>query len=332
MNNQSEGRAISTERVGKELTPVPPRAGAKVQAIVPQTVEELKYIANLIRQHGLAPDSYDRDTGKIALGIMKGAEVGLAPLTALQWVAIINNRATIWGDGAIALVQASGTLEKMTEVEIGARPSEGAALEKFSDDYGFEVKMWRRGQSEPYVGRFTVGDAKRAKLWGHPKKAPWMLYPKRMLRMRAVGFPIRNGFADCLSGMMIREEVEDIPAAPEVKDTSFLDDDPKSLAAPETAGAEAETENTSPASEAATKPPEDDTGPFCHAFDGTETIACDSAPSFVNTLAAMLDNAELDEDKAAIWRGNIDGINKVMGLAAAKTERERLLAMDPTAA
>ena len=213
----------------KELTAIAPTAGGRIEPMIPRTMEELKYVAGLVIKAQLAPDSYKGDPSKIALGIMKGMEVGLAPLTALSVIAIINNRPTIWGDGAIALAQGSGTLDRLEESEIGTRPAEGAEVSKFGDDYGVEVRAYRKGQSSPYIGRFTVGDAKRAKLWMNPSKAPWMLYPKRMLRQRAIGFALRNGFADCLAGMMIREEVEDFPAPPAKIETSFLDDTPPAI-------------------------------------------------------------------------------------------------------
>jgi hypothetical protein len=217
-------------------------SGAAIAPIVPRSIEEALRLARAIVRAGLAPSSYEYgwdekdaegnslkgvpDPEKVMLGIMKGLEVGLAPLTALSTIAIINKRPTIWGDGAIALVHASRQLEKMEEREIGAAP-EGDGLEGFGPDYGYEIRMYRRGNPEPFLGKFTVGDARRAKLWANPKKDPWMLYPKRMLRMRAIGFAIRNGFADCLAGMMIREEVEDMSAPVQLQvSTSFLDDAP----------------------------------------------------------------------------------------------------------
>ena len=45
------------------------------------------------------------------IAIMHGLEVGLSPLSALQRIAVINGRPTIWGDGALALVKASGLCE-----------------------------------------------------------------------------------------------------------------------------------------------------------------------------------------------------------------------------
>ena len=209
----------------RELTPAPPQVGGTVQPFIPRTAEEIKWTVGMIIGAGLAPDSYNNDAKKVAVGIMKGMEVGLAPLSALANIAIINGRPSIWGDGAVALVQAKGLVKKLQAAEIGVTPDEGTTTEKFPDDYGYEVTIWRKGQDEPYVGRFTVGDAKRAKLWMNPKRAPWMLYPRRMLMNRARLLAIRDGFADALAGLSIREEVEDLPASVMTSDVTYLDDD-----------------------------------------------------------------------------------------------------------
>ena len=126
----------------------------------------------------------------------------------------------------MALVQSKNVIEKFDVVEIGKIPTDSDEVEKFPDAYGFEAAIWRRGQTSPYVGKFTVGDAKRAKLWLNPKRPPWMMYPKRMLRIRAATFALRDGFADCLAGLGIREEIEDTPAPPKETDVAFLEDKP----------------------------------------------------------------------------------------------------------
>lgn len=196
--------------------------GDRVAPIIPRTVEEVARVANAVILANMAPDSYEGRTpeetrSKIMIGIMKGAEVGLAPVTALSTIMIVNKRACIWGDGAVALVQRSGELEYIKEWFEG---TEG------QDDWTAHCEMKRKGQDEVYKRSFSVADAKRAKLWGNPKKAPWMMYPQRMMQMRARSWCIRDGFADCLAGLSIREEIEDIPAPVEI-DKGFLEDAPQ---------------------------------------------------------------------------------------------------------
>ena len=194
-------------------------AGNKVAPIVPRTVDEVARVANAVIFAGLAPSSYEGKTpdetrSKIMIGIMKGAEVGLPPITALSGIAIINNRPCIWGDAAVALVQQSGKVAS-TEVRWEGAPGE--------DERACTVSIYRVGQESPYVGRFSMADAKRARLLG---KGPWMSYPDRMLFNRARAYALRDGFADCLNGLAIAEEVQDLPAAPAPVNSSFLEDAP----------------------------------------------------------------------------------------------------------
>ena len=211
----------------REMAAVAPTAGKPVSAFVPSTIEEIKWVCGMIIDAGLAPASYNTngkaDSKKVAIGVMSGLEAGIMPFTAMKTIAIINNQPCLYGDGPPAQVQRSGFLVNQEEKEIGAIPSETDQINQWSDDYGFEVRCWRKGQDRPYVGRYTVGDARRAKLWLNPRKRPWMENPKRMLKIRARTFALRDGFADCLMGLSIAEEVEDIPAAPEQTDTGFLD-------------------------------------------------------------------------------------------------------------
>ena len=218
--------------------PIP--TGGAIKAVIPRDVSEAGRLAVAIIKAGLCPDSY-KDAGKpneskVMIGILKSLEVGLPPITGLSTIAIINGKPSVYGDGLSALLQKSGALVKREIEEIGDKPAEGAQIGEWPDSYGVRVRLHRKGQDEPYEGEFTVGAAKRAKLWMNVKRDPWIKYPKRMMMWRAFGFAVRDGFSDCLSGLWPTEEVEDMgPATPEAPDTSFLDDDatPEPLPAPE---------------------------------------------------------------------------------------------------
>lgn len=214
---------------GKEIV-VPKKAQLVANEkgyIAPKSVEEAARMAQAVIVGGLAPSSYNNDPGKIMLGLMSALEAGLPPLYGLRQIAIINGRPAIWGDGAMALVQSKNLIAEMHEEEVGGTLDEMPGdLTKWPDTYGWEIRIRRRNQEGFYTGRFTVGDAKRAKLWLNAKKVPWIEHPSRMLKIRARSFPLRDGFADALGGIAIREEVEDYANEEKVAiDTSFLDDD-----------------------------------------------------------------------------------------------------------
>jgi hypothetical protein len=188
-----------TERKLPALT-----SGSPVRAIVPQDFDSAWRIANAVVVAGMAP----RELGnaeRCTIAILHGLEVGLPPMAALQSIAVINGRPTIWGDGAMALVQSSGKLETIKETVEGEGDKRVAIC-----------RAIRKGDPEPKIGRFSVQDATLAGLWG--KAGPWKQYPNRMLQMRARAFCLRDAFADVLRGLGIAEEVRDINVdpAPEV--------------------------------------------------------------------------------------------------------------------
>jgi hypothetical protein len=123
-------------------------------------------------------------------------EVGLTPMAALQSIAVVNGRPSVWGDGAIGLVRSSGLLEEFEEGLKG----EGDSRIAF-------CRVRRRGE-DPLERTFSWDDAKKAGLT--TKTGPWQAYPNRMLVMRASAFALRDAFADVLRGLSIREEQEDV--------------------------------------------------------------------------------------------------------------------------
>jgi hypothetical protein len=155
-------------------------------------------LARAVVASGLAPRGFDTAEACM-VAILHGLEVGLAPLAALQRIAIIEGRPTIWGDGALALVRASGRAELIEEWSEGSGPADWCAI----------CRVKRKGEPHPIERRFSVEDARRADLWGRP--GPWQRYPLRMLQMRARAFALRDAFADVLGGLYLREELEGEP-------------------------------------------------------------------------------------------------------------------------
>src|SRR5260370_2044272 len=170
--------------------------------MVPKSLAEVRELARLIGLAEWAPDSYrDLDGNyvqqKIELAIMHGATVGLGPIAAVQSIAVIDGMPTIWGDGALSIVERSGLLEDMLE-EYQTDPDEG---------FSAICTMRRRRRPTAIQNRFSIAMAEQAQLTR--KEGPWQSYPQRMLKMRARSWTIRDGFADVLRGLHIREEVDD---------------------------------------------------------------------------------------------------------------------------
>lgn len=196
--------------------------------IVPRTMEEAYRYAVAVVDARLAPDSYNNNPQQVMLGIAAALEAGLPPMYGLRQIAIINGRPTIWGDAAMALIQSKNLIADQEKRTIGRSFDPGSPVNEWPDDYGYVVSLWRRGQTKPYVGEFTVAMAKRAGLWLNTRKKPWIEHPDRMLYLRARAFPLRDGFADALAGLAIREEVEDMNVEEKKKtSTAFLDNPPE---------------------------------------------------------------------------------------------------------
>lgn len=171
------------------------QAGGAVRAIVPQDFDGAWRIASAVCKAGMAPKGLDTPE-KAMVAIMHGMEVGMTPMAALQSIAVVNGRPTIWGDGAIGLVRGSGKCEWIKE-----------RIEGEGDNMVAICEVKRKGEDDPIRATFSVADAKISGLWG--KSGPWTQYPKRMLAMRARAFALRDGFADILRGLGIAEEVQD---------------------------------------------------------------------------------------------------------------------------
>jgi hypothetical protein len=120
-------------------------------------------------------------------------------MQALQNIAVINGKPSVYGDAAMALVQASPVCDGVDESIEGEGTTNPVA-----------VCIARRKGRNPVIVRFSVEDAKRAGLWG--KQGPWQAYPKRMLQMRARGFALRDAFPDVLKGLITVEEAQDFPS------------------------------------------------------------------------------------------------------------------------
>jgi hypothetical protein len=176
-------------------------------SLMPTTLGEAREIANMIAGSDFAPKDYRGKPDNVIIAIQMGADLGLKPLQALQNIAIINGRPSIYGDAALALVQASGQIERFHEEFTGTFPN---------DDFTAHCTIKRKGWPDEIKSSFSVADAKAAKLWGKRGRdgqdTPWITYPQRMLKFRARGFAVRDAGSDLLLGLVLAEEAQDYPS------------------------------------------------------------------------------------------------------------------------
>lgn len=188
-----------------EKSPKPPIAtGGQLAGIAPQGIDEAFRLSQALSRAGnMVPDHFQGKPDEIMAAVLRGAEIGLMPMQALSNIAVINGRASLWGDALPALIQRYG---HHIDVEI---------IEGEDEDGTYAEATLTRGDTGKVVKRqFGVLDAKKAGLWG--KKGPWQTYPKRMLAHRARAWAVRDGAADALMGLQVAEEMQDV----EMKDVT----------------------------------------------------------------------------------------------------------------
>lgn len=159
----------------------------------PQTFEQALTFSNYLADSDMVPKDFKGKPGNCLVAIQWGMEIGLKPLQAMQNIAVINGRPSLWGDAVIALARNSPMCEYIVET---------------CTDTVATCKVKRKGEAEQ-VRTFSLDDAAKAGLKG--KQGPWAQYPKRMMQMRARAFAIRDVFPDVLKGLPVAEEVMDSP-------------------------------------------------------------------------------------------------------------------------
>lgn len=204
-NLPAEVAAQSPSAIAKaEMKP-----GAAIGALVPQSLDDAFRLSKALAMSGdMVPKHFQAKPEMIMAAIVRGMEIGLAPMQALSNIAVINGRASVWGDALPAMMQKFGH-HVDTEIE-----GDG-------DKMVATATLTRGDTGKTIVRTFSVDDAKKAGLWG--KAGPWQTYPKRMLAMRARSWAVRDGAADALMGLQIAEEVQDYQPIRDVtpKETAF---------------------------------------------------------------------------------------------------------------
>lgn len=163
-------------------------------SLAPKDLDEAMRFADMLAGSSIVPKDYIGKPGNCLVAIQWGMELGLQPMQAMQSIAVINGRPSLWGDAMLALVKAHPAFEWIKEE---------------CDGNVATCTIKRRGEPE-VVQSFSMEEAKRAGLTG--KAGPWTQYPKRMLQMRARGFALRDAFPDALRGVVSAEEARDTPA------------------------------------------------------------------------------------------------------------------------
>lgn len=216
-------QALATLRAG--ATPLLP--------IYPSTFEDVARIARMAIMSGMIKpiskgwgenqetEDASATEARATMIILQGMELGIPPMQAVQLLAMINGRIVAHSEAVPGILLSKGF--KIGKKWFGT---------EMADDWGVTCTI-TRPTGEVFEGTFTVGKAKRAKLWSPDEKitkkgkngsyqtdndSAWHKYPDRMLWARALGFAAKDGASDALKGLMVSEEVEDMIRAEQARD------------------------------------------------------------------------------------------------------------------
>lgn len=148
---------------------------------------QLLEVGSMLIKSGMLPTSIRTPEAAMAI-IIKGMELGLPPMAALNGITVIQGKATVSPQLMLSLINRSGQLETI-DIETGAQ--------------GATVTMKRRGRS-PFTARFGPAEAKAMQLDGkdnYKKQAPVMY------QWRAVAGCARVVFPDVIDGLYTLEEM-----------------------------------------------------------------------------------------------------------------------------
>lgn len=274
--SDSKDKGAAPPPTGKTLAKM--QGGAQIQAIVPTTLGECFALAEMIFKTGLSiPRDVDTPQ-KLTMIFLKGMELGLPPMAAMESIGIINGRAALYGDGIPSLLWSRGFKLKET----------------YRNDEMLDTCIARceitRPDGDVYEFEYSAQDAIQNGLW-NPKerdekrlKAPWQRYTKRMLRMRARGWLARDCASDVLKGIPVYEEQADI----ELERSDYREVRPTALVVPDDIPGDEPAAATVSEAEA----PQD-------------ALIADE-PAYLERLAEQLQTAESQSDYDECWEAHLE--------------------------
>ena len=204
----------STESKKPSLKQIAVRNGTGLEV---KNMADVWHLSVYMVQAGLVPASYKGRPSDVSLAIVKGLELGLKPLQAVQKMYVINGSPVLWGDMVIGVILATGQLEDVKESYEGEGTNRTAIC-----------SLKRKGIASAVEKRFSMADAMQAGLAG---KGTWKAYADDMLMYKARSRAARTLFADALGGMYVQGDIDYVEADAQVVEQSASDALADSLAA-----------------------------------------------------------------------------------------------------
>ena len=159
------------------------------KALIPKSLDEVGILAKRLSGSKLLPADL-RNQADIAVTILQGLELGLAPMQSLRSIHVVKGRPVLSADLIAALVMRSDECVYFRLVE--------------SDNKIATYQTHRRRHPEPVSLSYTIEDATRAGLAGREN---WKRYPAAMLRARAKAALARDVYPEFAMGLYDPDEM-----------------------------------------------------------------------------------------------------------------------------
>ena len=148
--------------------------------------EKLKY-CEFLAQADMLPANYSRKPANVLVALELGEVLGLAPITTLLEVYVVNNRPSM-------SARLMATLARKA----------GHKVETVSDKTSATTTVTRRDTQQQYILTFAQEDAQKAGLL--TKDGPWKTYPQRMYEARSISACVRLACPEVLMGVAYTPE------------------------------------------------------------------------------------------------------------------------------
>lgn len=177
-------------------------APALVNEVFGEDFTKQMQVCEFLASSTIIPEAYRGKPANVYIACQYGHALGLNPMVALSSVAVVNGKPCVYGDTLKALCMKHGKITETWNEELW----EATCLCQRKGYADVEVKFsLKDALSAGLVGKGAKGEL----VMGTRKSSVWVQYPKRMIKMRARSYALRDAFPDILQGVITTEEAND---------------------------------------------------------------------------------------------------------------------------
>jgi len=173
-------------------------AGDSAVALAPRTMGDALVLSERLAASHLIPEPLRGKPDDVLVVLMKGRELGLAPMQSLSSIHVISGKAVCEASLMVGLCVSRPAVCKYFTL-----------VESTTDHATYETL--RVGSPEPVSLTYTIKEAQGA---GLTSKSNWKTHPAAMLRARASGALARAAYPDLVAGIYTPDEAEEFSGPP----------------------------------------------------------------------------------------------------------------------